>query len=65
MKVIVEMKMKQHNTLRKTYDEFLDELSRAFQQGDNDSKKIVEKMAPHMAKTLKETTLPNKAKGQQ
>ena len=36
--------------LPKTYDDFLNELHNACQQGNDDSKRIVEKLAPHMAK---------------
>ena len=37
-----------------TYKEFLDELKEACQKGDNDSKKMIDSLAPQMAATLKE-----------
>ena len=37
-----------------TYKEFLNELKEACQKGDNDSKKVIDSLAPQMAATLKE-----------
>ena len=37
-----------------TYKDFLDELKEACQKGDEDSKKMIESLAPQMAATLKE-----------
>ena len=37
-----------------TYKEFLDEMKEACQKGDNDSRKMIDSLAPQMAATLKE-----------
>jgi len=51
--------------LPETYDAFLSDLETACHQGDRDSKAAIERLAPHISKTLKEATLPGEAKGQQ
>jgi len=51
--------------LPETYGAFLSELETACHQGDRDSKATIERLAPRIAKTLKEATLSGEAKGQQ
>ena len=58
----------QHTTsycLPETYEEFVTELENACNEGDEDSKKAVERLAPHMATTLINTQLKGQSKGEQ
>ena len=58
----------QHTTgycLPETYEDFVAELKNACNEGNEDSKKVIERLAPHMATTLINVQLKGQLKGQQ